>query len=70
MPTSFELGDFAAEVMQLGASDPRWYYAIYPKNTNKLIAFNSCASYTEAAGAALQALEALHELSTGQTIAA
>ncbi len=64
MPTSFELGDFSAEVMQLGAQDPRWYYVIYPKDTNKLIAFNSCDSYEEAAGAALEALEALHDLAT------
>jgi hypothetical protein len=70
VPTSFELGDFSAEVMQLGATDPRWYYVLYPKDTNKLIAFNSCASYEEAAGAALQALEALHELSTGIALAA
>ncbi len=61
--------EFSVEVLQLGSSDSRWYYLIHPRKANKLIAFKSCESQSEAADAASKALEALSTSVAGKKVA-
>ncbi len=64
-----EREEFCAEVLQLGASDSRWYYLIHPRHGNKLIAFKSYESQGEAEEAASKVLEVLNAPGVEKTAA-